>query len=920
VIDQDASSESPDPDREQIASHLYEHLRGHDNLVFANSRASVEEFADLLRRRSESERVPVEFFPHHGNLSKGLREEVEEHLRNPSSPTTAICTSTLELGIDVGSVTCVGQIDPAFSAAALRQRLGRSGRKPGDPSILRMYVTESELEPGASPHEELREGLVQSIALIEALIDGWVEPPLDDALHLSTLIQQVLSVIAQHGGARADQIWDALCGHGPFELARDAFVVLLRGLVEREVIDQVGDGDLHLAPAGESLVNHYSFFSAFMTAEEYRLVHEGREIGSMPVYSPLTEESFLIFAGRRWQVVGVEDERRVITVVRAKGGRVPRFIGGGGLIHDEIRRRMREIYESDRVPGFLDESARELLAEGRSAFAALGLGDRDLVAYESGSAYFPWRGDRVISTLALGARSAARHVEASGLALLAPHAKPDELHETLTEVFGRGPAPDPLALMDGVKNLETEKHHGMLDRGLLLQDAAIGRLDVEGAVQSVASLRAPAVSPEGSAAVAPPRPPEFVVVDCETTGLHPSAQHRIVELAMVVVDVEGNIVDSWSSLLQPDRDLGAGEIHGIRARELTEAPRFAQIAGEVTERLAGRTLVAHNARFDKAFLESELNRAGIEAPPIPYICTMELASHLQIGGTRRRLSDCRGELGLPPTHDHEALADAEACAEVLRRYLARNGEATLGLATGPLRAAEAWPTVDARAPSVQRQPAFSEPVEPGALSQLMAEAPPPAGHEGADASAYLEALERAIEDRHLDPAEREELAQTAQMLGIDSKQLTEINHAYVAQLVELAWRDGAVTEREREDLYLVSCALGVKDTAEQLRQPPPEPSGGEGSNDTKSDLQGKTVCFTGELLCSFEGQRMTRETASRLATAAGLEVLPRVTKKVDLLVLADPDSNSGKARKAKEYGTRLIAETAFWAMIGVEVS
>ena len=317
--EREAPEDAADPDREQIARHLYGHMRGKDNLVFANSRASVEEFADLLRKRSEAERVPVEFFPHHGNLSKGLREEVEGFLRDPGRPATAICTSTLELGIDVGSVASVGQIDPPFSAAALRQRLGRSGRKPGDPSVLRMYVIESPLEPGASPRDELREGLVQSIALIEALIEGWFEPPIDDALHLSTLIQQVLSVIAQHGGARADQIWSALCGEGPFALGREDFVVLLRGLVVREAIDQTADGDLHLGPRGEQLVNHYSFLSAFETAEEYRLVNDGREIGSMPVYSPLTDESFLIFGGRRWKVVAVDDERRVITVVRAHG-------------------------------------------------------------------------------------------------------------------------------------------------------------------------------------------------------------------------------------------------------------------------------------------------------------------------------------------------------------------------------------------------------------------------------------------------------------------------------------------------------------------------------------------------------------------------------------------------------------------------
>ena len=67
-----------DGDRLEIANHIYSHLRGTDNLVFANSRRGVEEFADLLRRRCEAERVPTEFFPHHGSLSKALREAAKD--------------------------------------------------------------------------------------------------------------------------------------------------------------------------------------------------------------------------------------------------------------------------------------------------------------------------------------------------------------------------------------------------------------------------------------------------------------------------------------------------------------------------------------------------------------------------------------------------------------------------------------------------------------------------------------------------------------------------------------------------------------------------------------------------------------------------------------------------------------------------
>lgn len=911
----------PEADRLAIAAHLYKALRGTDNLVFANSRGNVEEFADLLRRRSESERVPNEFLPHHGNLAKALREEVEEMLRSSARPTTAICTSTLELGIDVGSVASVAQIDPPFSAAALRQRLGRSGRQPGDPSVLRMYVTESELEPGSWPGEELREALVQSIALIEALIDGWFEPPIDGALHLSALIQQVLSVIAQHGGARADQLWSALCGSGPFDLDQASFAKLLRGLAEREVIQQSGDRELILSARGEQIVGHHTFYTAFVTSEEYRLVADGKEIGSMPLRSPLTAEAFLIFGGRRWQVIDVDEERRVISVKPARGGKVPRFIGGGGQIHDGIRRRMRSIYQSHEVPAFLDGQAKSLLVEGRWGFRQLCLDQRQIVPFESGSAYFPWRGDRAIDTLVVGIRAAGLEVEARGLAVLAPRATPTELRDVLAEVFGAGREVDAVALAGAVKNLETEKHHWLLDRELLLRDCAVANFDVAAASAAVADLPPVDLRAEDPADTVPPRKAEeaiFTVVDCETTGLHPNAQHRIVELALLSVDAQGRIIERWSSLLRPERDLGASWVHGVHGRELLEAPSFAEVLGDVRDRIAGRVLVAHNARFDQSFLESELVRCQIQVAPLPMLCTMELASRLAIGGTRRRLEDCCASLGFKPEAAHAALGDAEAAAAILAAYLERYGAGVTSLAKGMVRPVEEWPKSEARAATKQRTAAFAERSGGTPLSTLVAKDgfSPASGVK--DAAPYVELLERAIEDRHLNEAETEELDAAAQMLGLDPTEAARLNCEYVDHLVGLAWRDGEITEREREDLYLVSRALGVDDVAERLA----EHGGAAGRLEPvgESRLQGKTACFTGGLTCHHEGQLLTRERATALATAAGLTVLPRVTKKLDILVLADPNSMSGKARKAQEYGTRLIAETAFWELIGVEVT
>jgi len=119
---------------DSMADHLFKALRGSNNLLFPNSRNRVEYFSDLLRRRCEREGIPNEFWPHHGSLSREIREDTEAALKAGNRPATAICTTTLELGIDIGSVKSVAQIGPPPSVAALRQRLGRSGRRPGEPA------------------------------------------------------------------------------------------------------------------------------------------------------------------------------------------------------------------------------------------------------------------------------------------------------------------------------------------------------------------------------------------------------------------------------------------------------------------------------------------------------------------------------------------------------------------------------------------------------------------------------------------------------------------------------------------------------------------------------------------------------------------------------------------------------------------
>ena len=209
-------NEDDAPAHFKICNDLYKLCRGGSHLVFANSRKRTESISAQLSDLCEQEIVPNEFFPHHGSLDKKLREELEARLQKENLPTTAICTMTLELGIDIGKVDSVIQVTAPHSVASLRQRLGRSGRR-GSPAILRMLIAEQELHKGSNVVDKLRLELLQSIAMTRLLImHKWYEPADMNNFHFSTLLHQILALIAQWGGVRADQVYKLLCKDGCF--------------------------------------------------------------------------------------------------------------------------------------------------------------------------------------------------------------------------------------------------------------------------------------------------------------------------------------------------------------------------------------------------------------------------------------------------------------------------------------------------------------------------------------------------------------------------------------------------------------------------------------------------------------------------------------------------------------------------------
>jgi ATP-dependent Lhr-like helicase len=474
-----------------IADHLFKVLHGSNNLLFPNSRSKVEYYSDLLRRRCEREGIPNEFWPHHGSLSREIREDTEAALKAGDRPATAICTTTLELGIDIGAVRSVAQIGPPPSVAALRQRLGRSGRRPGEAAILRAYVMEHAVTAQSPLSDRLREGLVQSTATIRLLLERWFEPPREGGLHLSTLVQQVLSMIAERGGVSAAEVSRTLVVDGPFAgLKPRQLAALLREMGRRELVVQDSSGALLLGQLGERLVGSHDFYAAFASSEEWQIVQDGRALGTLPIDSPVFEGMCIIFGGRRWKILNVCAEPAVLTVAPDPSGRPPMFDSGRPMVHERIRVEMRKILEEDGDIGLLDAGAQSLLREARKFYRDARLAERMVVMDGKTVLLLSWAGDFANNALVLLLRSLGLETGSNdGLVVRCEGWGLDRLVDACSDIVGLDEV-DLLAMLKDVENIGQSKWDWALPRELLVQSYASMHLDIAAAKEVAARLMA----------------------------------------------------------------------------------------------------------------------------------------------------------------------------------------------------------------------------------------------------------------------------------------------------------------------------------------------------------------------------------------------------------------------------------------------
>jgi DNA polymerase-3 subunit epsilon len=381
-------------------------------------------------------------------------------------------------------------------------------------------------------------------------------------------------------------------------------------------------------------------------------------------------------------------------------------------------------------------------------------------------------------------------------------------------------------------------------------------------------------------------PTHYAVIDCETTGI--GAHDRIVEVAAVLLDGRTlEVIGEFDTLVNPTRDVGPTEIHGIQSSMVSAAPVFSEIAAALSARVHGAVLVGHNLPFDVRFVASECARASVPFDPGAGICTYRL--------TGERLAHAVARRRIPLEGHHRALADARATAMLFRDIGKRSPYAL------PASMPMERPSGVAR--TLRREAVGAPSSTP--LARLIAGGYPPSSRDAG--IAYFELLDRVLADGDLSAEERSELDAAVARLGLAPAEVRKMHEAYLASIVVAAARDGVISGSERALLVTVARALGLEHSPLPAVTPLPAASG---------ITPGMRICFTGSAL-GADGRPLARHELEGLAARAGCQPVATVTRRAcDLLVAADADTASGKAQKARSYGIPVMAVAAFLSELG----
>ena len=375
--------EVKDDFQQDIAKRIF----GKKALFFSNSRTAAEELKLLI------EGSGIDCHVHHSSINKYFREIAEEKFKIGNN-TAIIATSTLELGIDIGDLDIVLQLDSPNSVSSFLQRLGRTGRRENSIAHFVFFPTD-------------KEKLVFSIAILNLAIRGWVENVYLVRKAYDILFQQILAITLSTMGTDLESIYELFKNVDSFsEVSKEDFMFLIKHMVENKYL-MYERGKIFIDTETEKKFggrNFITLYSAFDTNKEFTVKYKNRSIGSLERWfvNALGDNFQFVLAGRCWQTDKIDYDRGILYVIEAEYARPPKWMSEGGFVSFELAQEYLNVLTSNEAYNFLNKTELDLLNEIRYEERSFGLERGKILIEESKNDYifYTYAGNRVNYTLA----------------------------------------------------------------------------------------------------------------------------------------------------------------------------------------------------------------------------------------------------------------------------------------------------------------------------------------------------------------------------------------------------------------------------------------------------------------------------------------------------------------------------------------
>ena len=417
--------------------------RGEKRLVFVDSRSRAEELGSQLRR------LDVKTYVTHSSLSKEQRSRAEAAFASESD-CVIVATSALELGIDVGDLDRVIQLDAPTRVASMLQRMGRTGRREGGASNCLFLATS-------------QRALLLAAGLIDLWRAGFVESIVPPPKPHHVFAQQIMALALQLGGLER-HTWRDWIGSVPaFEKLEDAEAEsIVQHMIACDILWD-DSGVLWFGQRGEKEFGYRNFMDllSVFTSEPLFTVRCGHtDVGFVHELSfarGKDDDKTLLLGGRAWAVTHIDWQRRIAYVEAAEQRGRSRWIGAGQPLSHELCQAIRHVLAGDAESELWSRRAREEMLLAREEHSWVKDGETAVVSSPDGVAWWTFAGDRANAAIRQGLMEATgANLLSNGLSVSADSSVDPTAFSTAVEEIRESDAVAPAInisdqMLDGLK-------------------------------------------------------------------------------------------------------------------------------------------------------------------------------------------------------------------------------------------------------------------------------------------------------------------------------------------------------------------------------------------------------------------------------------------------------------------------------------